>query len=132
MTLEEKIDAFVLAQGNQVGAGAELAGILKEIAGGMINVPTITQEELNSGVLTQERYDEIANSGIIRVNGDLCVICSDAETTGNFVEQCQGIDGVLFTYCYGANSNGLNMFCGYLFYTTASQPDKRFISYVDI
>lgn len=34
MTLEEKIDAFVLAQGNQVGAGAELAGILKELAGG--------------------------------------------------------------------------------------------------
>ena len=32
MTLEEKIDAFVLAQGNQVGSGAELASILKEIA----------------------------------------------------------------------------------------------------
>lgn len=46
MTLEEKIDAFVLAQGNQVGAGAELAGILKEIAavstqgGKIIELPT--------------------------------------------------------------------------------------------
>lgn len=31
MTIKEKIDAYVLAQGNQVGAGAEFASLLKEI-----------------------------------------------------------------------------------------------------
>lgn len=39
MTLEEKIDTFVLAQGNQVGSGAELAGILKQMVEEMPGPP---------------------------------------------------------------------------------------------
>lgn len=53
MTLEEKIDAFVLAQGNQVGAGAELAGILKEIAGAGAPAPLILE-----GTVTEVEDEE--------------------------------------------------------------------------
>lgn len=53
MTLEEKIDAFVLAQGNQVGAGAELAGILKELAGAGAPAPLILE-----GTVTEVEDDE--------------------------------------------------------------------------
>lgn len=39
MTINEKIDKFVLAQGNQVGSGAELAGILKQMVEEMPGPP---------------------------------------------------------------------------------------------
>lgn len=45
MTIKERIEAFVLNQGNQVGAGAELAAILKEIAaGGGTHIRTTNME----------------------------------------------------------------------------------------
>lgn len=50
MTLEEKIDAFVLAQGNQVGAGGELAAILKDI------VDAIPEPLVVVGTLNKEGY----------------------------------------------------------------------------
>lgn len=39
MTINEKIDKYVLAQGNQVGSGAELAEILKEMVEEMPGPP---------------------------------------------------------------------------------------------
>lgn len=53
MTIKEKIDAYVLAQGNQVGAGAELAGILKEIAGAGAPAPLILE-----GTITEVEDEE--------------------------------------------------------------------------
>lgn len=53
MTIKEKIDAYVLAQGNQVGAGAELASLLKEIVdsipGGGGSEPLIVEGKNDGG-----------------------------------------------------------------------------------
>lgn len=49
MTIKERIEAFVLNQGNQVGAGAELAAILNDIVDsipGAYTLPPATAETL--------------------------------------------------------------------------------------
>lgn len=68
MTIFEKIDAFVASQGNQVGAGAEFAELLKDIASGKpiysfshsIGGDNLTEAEFLSrtgGVTIEELFD---------------------------------------------------------------------------
>lgn len=48
MTLKERIDAFVLNQGNQVGAGAELAAILNDILDAIPSAYTLPPASANT------------------------------------------------------------------------------------
>lgn len=115
MTLEEKIDAFVLAQGNQVGAGAELAGILKEIAGGMINVPVITEADL-SGPVPRARLNEILESAIVQFQGALYCLCTDPGIITQAVESFEAEDGYLYVRQYLASAGAIDGLEGFVLY----------------
>lgn len=115
MTLEEKIDAFVLAQGNQVGAGAELAGILKEIAGGMINVPVITEADLSSPVPIA-RLDKILKSAVVQFQGDLYCLCTDLGVITQAVEGFEEGAGYLYVRQYSASAGALDSAEGLVLY----------------
>lgn len=114
MTLEEKIDAFVLAQGNQVGAGAELAGILKEIAGGMINVPVITDEEY--GEISLDRYSQLRNSALIKHNGSFYCLCSATDVVDGALRANNASSGELFMRNFVVDGGAVDYLEGIIIY----------------
>jgi hypothetical protein len=70
MTIKEKIDAYVLAQGNQVGAGAELASLLKEIVDSIpseYTLPPASAQTLG-GIKVGENLS-ITEQGVLSASG---------------------------------------------------------------
>lgn len=70
MTIKERIEAFVLNQGNQVGAGAELAAILNDIVDsipGAYTLPPATAETLG-GIKVGENLS-ITEQGVLSASG---------------------------------------------------------------
>lgn len=70
MTLKERIAAFVLNQGNQVGAGAELAAILNDIVDsipGAYTLPAATAETLG-GIKVGQNLS-ITEEGVLSASG---------------------------------------------------------------
>lgn len=70
MTIKQRIDAFVLNQGNQVGAGAELAAILKDIIDaipGEYTLPPASAQTLG-GVKVGENLS-ITEQGVLSAGG---------------------------------------------------------------
>lgn len=70
MTIKERIKAFVLEQGNQVGAGAELAAILNDIVDaipGEYTLPSATAQTLG-GIKVGENLS-IDEQGVLSASG---------------------------------------------------------------
>lgn len=101
MTLEEKIDAFVLAQGNQVGAGAELAGILKEIAA------SATPKKLE--VQSLDDFSEVSKEDVISAFG-ITEAELDALCRGEYPIITLASTGLVFYASYMAMEPEVNTF----------------------
>lgn len=83
MTLKERIEAFVKQQGNQVGAGAELAAILNDIVDsipGAYTLPPATAETLG-GVKVGSGL-AVTEEGVLSVSGGASVMIVEG-TVGN-------------------------------------------------
>ena len=92
-----------------------LSGILKEIAGGMINVPVITEADL-SGPVPIARLNEILASAIVQFQGGLYCLCTNFTVITDAVESFTDGAGYLYVRKFSAAAGAIDELEGLVLY----------------
>lgn len=92
-----------------------LAGILKELAGGMVSVPVITEADL-SGPVPRERLNEILDSAIVQFQGALYCLCTDPGIITQAVESFEADAGYLYVRQYSVSAGAIEGLEGFVLY----------------